>query len=114
MKTKLLLGLALVLSLLAALHHYNLWPFHPRVRIISAGNHCGNNLRHIEAAKEQWALERHKTTNDTPTWNDFIGHYIKLMPVCQNGGTYTIGRVGELPTCSLSNSVIPPHIIDKR
>ena len=114
MKPKLILYLALVLSLLAALHYYNVWPFQQRVRIISAGNHCGNNLRQIDAAKEQWALEQHKTTNDTPTWKDLIGHYMKAMPVCQNGGIYTIGRVGELPTCSLSNSVIPPHIIDKR
>ena len=114
MKPKLILGLALVLSLLAALHYYKVWPFVQPVRVTYSGNKCINNLEEINWAKDQWASEQHKTTNDTPTWNDLIGHYMKAMPVCQNGGTYTIGRVGELPTCSKGNSAIPPHIIYKR
>src|SRR5215471_2882162 len=62
---------------------------------------CINNLRQICMAKEQWAKESHKTTNDAPTWDDLRG-YLKPKPwKCPNGGTYTIGRIGELPICSI-------------
>lgn len=49
-----------------------------------------------------WALDNHKTTNDIPTWSDLIGKdgYIREMPTCPEGGTYTIGRVGGRPKCS--------------
>jgi 4-amino-4-deoxy-L-arabinose transferase-like glycosyltransferase len=29
---------------------------------------CINTLRQIDGAKQQWALENHKTTNDVPLW----------------------------------------------
>ena len=62
---------------------------------------CINNLRQLHAAKQMWAEEHHMTTNDTPTWDD-LRVYLKISPwKCPNGGTYTIGRVGELPTCSI-------------
>ena len=63
---------------------------------------CINNLRQIEMAKHQWAGEHHVTTNDTPSWND-LQDYLKPQPwKCPNGGTYNIGRIGELPTCSIA------------
>jgi hypothetical protein len=31
---------------------------------------CVGRLIQINAAKEEWALEHNKTTNDIPTWND--------------------------------------------
>src|SRR5208283_1364436 len=37
-------------------------------------NACINNLRQIDAAKQQWALENKKTTTDTPTREDLITH----------------------------------------
>ena len=43
-----------------------------RVRTTPARNACVNNLRQIYGAKEQWALENKKTTNDTPNWNDMF------------------------------------------
>src|SRR5271155_1445996 len=72
----------------------------------SAMNPCVNNLRVIDAAKNQWALQYDKTTNDTPTWNDLLPFVSRSgttngIPVCPAGGTYTIGRVGVPPTCSI-------------
>jgi len=61
---------------------------------------CINNLRQIEGAKEQWALEQHKLTNDTPTWEDVLA-YLRSHPECPDGGTYRIGRVDEPPSCSI-------------
>jgi len=65
-----------------------------------ASNACVNNLRQIIAAKEQWAQEQHKNTNDVPAWDD-LKSYVPQRPVCPGGGTYTLGRVNEPPTCSL-------------
>jgi hypothetical protein len=74
-------------------------------------NACINNLRLIDAAKQQWALEYKKQTTDTPTMDDlrpYIGRGPNgELPVCPDGGTYTIGTVGEKPTCSNPAHVLP-------
>jgi uncharacterized phage infection (PIP) family protein YhgE len=74
-------------------------------------NACVNNLRLIDAAKQQWALENKKGANDTPTWDDlrpYIGHGPQgELPECPDGGVYTIGAVGEKPTCSNPKHVLP-------
>ncbi len=61
---------------------------------------CINNLRQIEGAKHQWALEHHKPTNDTPTWEE-LAPYLKTGLSCPEGGAYRIGRVDQLTSCSL-------------
>jgi len=73
-------------------------------------NQCIANLRLIYAAKQAWALEKNKTDTDTPTEQDLLP-YIKggVFPVCPSGGTYTIGPVGQLPTCSIPGHVLPPQ-----
>src|SRR5262249_51943413 len=65
---------------------------------------CFNNLTEIDCAEQQWALERHKTTNDTPTWKDVEGVLRSTKFVCPSGGTYSLARIGEPPTCS-----VPQH-----
>ncbi len=69
-----------------------------------AANACVNNLRQIEGAKQQWAIEYRKTTNDTPSWDDIRPYFGSLtnsaLLKCQHGGTYTIGKVGEDPKCT--------------
>ena len=67
----------------------------------AASESCVSKLRQIDGAKEYWAEQNHKATNDAPTWED-LRSYMKSVPlVCPNGGTYTLGRVDELPTCSI-------------
>ena len=70
-----------------------------------ADESCLTKLGQIEAAKNRcWALEQGKTTNDAPTWEDLRPYFKYPTPfTCPNGGTYTLGRVGELPTCSIAN-----------
>jgi hypothetical protein len=72
-----------------------------KARATSQQNACINNLRMLDAAKNQWALEKSKTTGDVPTKEDLMP-YLNKWPVCPAGGTYTIGAVGERPTCSLN------------
>jgi chromosome segregation ATPase len=72
-------------------------------------NACINNLRLIDAAKTQWALEKNKADKDVPTAQDLLP-YLKdgVFPVCPSGGVYTINAVGEIPACSISGHVLPP------
>jgi hypothetical protein len=69
---------------------------------------CINNLRQIDAAKNQWALDNNKTAGAIPTEQDLLP-YIKdqVFPVCPSGGTYTIGTFGVDPTCSVPGHAIP-------
>jgi hypothetical protein len=83
---------------------------------VRSSNACVNNLRQIEAAKAEWALENGKT-NGVVTESD-IKPYIKLdskgnFQKCPQGGTYTIGRLGEDPKCSVGISDWPnSHILN--
>jgi hypothetical protein len=74
-------------------------------------NACINNLRLIDSAKQQWALEARKTNTDTPTEDDlrpYLGRGAKgEMPSCPDGGAYTFGAVGEKPTCSVQGHALP-------
>ncbi|HEY3863181.1 MAG TPA: hypothetical protein VGO59_14965 [Verrucomicrobiae bacterium] len=82
-----------------------------KARATSQQNVCINNLRMIDAAKQQWALEKHKQQSDTPTMEDllpYLGHGDNAKaPVCPAGGVYTTGSVGEKPTCSIAGHVLP-------
>jgi hypothetical protein len=86
-----------------------------RARNTSASNACINNLRQLDGIKQQWALENHKTTNDIPTW-ETIRLYLpqweqegrRIGPLCPQGGTYSLGRVGDRPTCSIGG---PDHTL---
>ena len=74
-------------------------------------NACINNLRQIDAAKNEWALEKRKAAGTSVAEAD-IKPYIKLdangnLPRCPAGGTYTIGKVGEKPTCSIPGHELP-------
>jgi hypothetical protein len=76
---------------------------------------CINNLRQIDAAKNEWALENRKTNGDVCTEGDIkplIHPSANGKPLkCPSGGKYTIGKVGEPPTCSLGTNVNPPHVL---
>ena len=68
-------------------------------------NHCRDNLYQIQAYKEMWANESAKTKTDVPSWRDiqpfFPAHWSNGIPICPEGGRYSINRVGETPTCSI-------------
>ncbi len=69
---------------------------------------CINNLRQIDGAKQQWALENKKNAEDIPTATD-IAAYLKgnALPTCPAGGGYTLNAVGAEATCSIPGHVLP-------
>jgi prepilin-type N-terminal cleavage/methylation domain-containing protein len=71
-----------------------------RARTTSQKNACINNLRQIDGAKQQWALEANQTGSAACTGRGTTG----TMPICPAGGTYTIGNIATIPSCSLSAS----------
>jgi prepilin-type N-terminal cleavage/methylation domain-containing protein len=91
-------------------------PSYVRARADSQANACINNLRQIDSAANEWALEQKATTGQSITYPDNIIPYIKLntagsIPPCPAGGTYNDTTIGTNPTCSLSSTVSPNHIL---
>jgi hypothetical protein len=82
-------------------------------------NTCINNLRIIDGAKGQWAMEHHKENTDTPAASDiqpYMGHGPTIeMPSCPNdprhtfATSYSINNVGSVPICKIypTNHILP-------
>lgn len=77
-------------------------PSFMKARTMSHGNACINNLRQIEAAKEQWALANKIATGDAVVESGIV-EYIKggKLPRCPQGGKYTLNAIGENVQCSI-------------
>ena len=76
----------------------------------SRHNTCINHLRIIDAAKEQWAMANNKDNGAYCDWDnvvEYMGSKNKRS-VCPSGGTYTIGKIGEDPSCSVHGKVSSP------
>jgi hypothetical protein len=71
-------------------------------------NACIANLKQIDAAKLQWALENNKTDDAIPTAQDLLPYFKDgVYPVCPSGGAYTINAVALAPTCSIPGHALP-------
>jgi prepilin-type N-terminal cleavage/methylation domain-containing protein len=91
-----------------------------KARTTSQQNACINNLRLVDAAKQQWALEQRKQTTDTPAASGtdlqpYLGRGATgELPTCpvdpQNTfpTSYTVNNVGTSPTCNIVPSA---HIL---
>ena len=77
-----------------------------KARSTSQQNACINNLRQLDAAKQEWALEKGKKDGDVPAMDD-LKPYLGKIPSCPAGGAYTINAVGQPPECSLPNHKLP-------
>jgi prepilin-type N-terminal cleavage/methylation domain-containing protein len=76
-----------------------------RARETSRAKSCAGNLRQIETAKEQWAMDNKKGATDTPALaTDLVPNYIKTAPACPSAGTYTPGDMSTRPTCSIGGT----------
>lgn len=76
-----------------------------RARATSQKNACINNLRQIDGAVQQWALENKQAPDAGVTYTD-IKDYLKREVVCPSGGTtfdnsYTLDTVADAPVCKL-------------
>ena len=80
-----------------------------RARQTAQMNACISNLRLIDAAKGQWALETHKQNSDTPLGSDiqpYLGHEAAgSLPSCPVDSSQTFAtsyspqNVGTKPVC---------------
>ena len=72
----------------------------------ASGKSCNENLAKIGGGKGQLALEKNLEKGSEVKWEDLVaapdgtGGYLKKTPVCPKGGTYTLGKIGEDPTCT--------------
>src|SRR5436309_2079039 len=85
-----------------------------KARTTSQMNACINNLRQVDGAIQQWALENKKDAAATVAYTDISG-YLKNSVICPSGGTtfgnsYTIKDVATKPVCQKDNvnHILPP------
>lgn len=79
-----------------------------KARTTAQKNACMANLRILDGATQQWALENKKRSTDKVNVEQ-ISKYLKgdKIPACPAGGTYTFGRVKDQPKCSIPGHEIP-------
>jgi len=66
---------------------------------------CIGNLKQIDSAKEQWAMDAKASSGAAVQWSDIVPTYMRSAatgPVCPGGGSYTVNPIGTDPTCSLA------------
>src|SRR5262249_49091096 len=78
-------------------------PNFTKARGTAMKNACIQNMRQIDGAIQQWALDLKKDAGQPVTYND-IKSYLKNDVSCPSGGTtfedsYTITTVDASPTC---------------
>ena len=83
-----------------------------KARTTSQMNACINNLRQVDGAIQQWALENKKDSGATVAFTDISG-YLKNAVICPSGGTtfansYTITDVATKPVCK---KVAATHVL---
>lgn len=82
-----------------------------RSRASSQKGTCISNLKHIDAAKEEWAMDTGAPQGAAVQMSDIAGTYLagpNTGPVCPGGGTYTTHQVGTDPTCNAAGAHVLP------
>jgi prepilin-type N-terminal cleavage/methylation domain-containing protein len=79
-----------------------------RARTQSQKNACINNLRQIDGAVQQWALENKQIASATVGSGDVLP-YLKSATICPSGGTtfadsYTLATAADKPSCKQVSS----------
>jgi hypothetical protein len=68
---------------------------------------CIKNLEMIDAAKRQLAEKNGLQEGDRITMDDLAPFFPDGIPVCPDGGQYTVNRIGDPPVCSISGHSFP-------
>ena len=76
-------------------------------------NACIANLKQIQGAVEQWALEQKKAPTANVTITDISGNATNFLKgainsaiSCPAGGTYAVTTVAANPTCTIAGHTI--------
>ena len=76
-----------------------------KARQTAQKNACINNLRQIDGAKEQWALETNASTGAVV--DTAVDEFIKGgRPICPASGVYTYGDLAANPLCDVALHVL--------
>jgi prepilin-type N-terminal cleavage/methylation domain-containing protein len=85
-----------------------------RARTTAQQNACINNLRQVDGAKQQWALENKAASTATPALTDiqpYLGRGTAgTQPTCPADATktfassYTMGDLQTAPVCKISST----------
>jgi len=87
-----------------------------KAREQSRAKSCSANLKQIDAAKQQWAMDNkiNNTSTSVPTLDTaastgLIGPtlYLKSTPACPSSGSYSVGTINTDPTCDQSSTAYP-------
>ena len=77
-----------------------------KARTTAQQNACINNLRQIDGAVQQWALEKGKGEEASVTIEDVLP-YLRNRVACPSGGSdatantsYILSKVSAVPTCN--------------
>jgi prepilin-type N-terminal cleavage/methylation domain-containing protein len=78
-------------------------PSFVKARNTSQQNACINNLRIVDAGKEQYAMAARLTDGNTIN-TDSVNEYVKggTTPICPGGGTYAYENIGSQPECTIT------------
>jgi prepilin-type N-terminal cleavage/methylation domain-containing protein len=76
-----------------------------RSRQRSQATVCINNLRQIDSAKQQWAIEMGKGGSALPDQSDIAPFFPRnnLPTNCPAEGVYDINQISNPPACTLTN-----------
>ena len=88
-----------------------------RARESARAKACIDNLKQIDSAKEQYAMDAKIATGVAVSdFTNLVGatNYIKATPLCPSNGTYTINAIGTAPVCSVganTGATYAPHAL---
>ena len=92
-----------IIGLLAAIAVPNFM----RARTTAQKNACIANLKQIESAVQQWALENKKAAGTTLATTD-VAPYLKgnVMPTCPASGDYAVSTIDANPNCTIAGHTL--------
>lgn len=73
-------------------------------REVAQYNVCFENLKQLEAAKQVFGMESGKKNGDVVLESNIVGAnlYMRKLPECPGGGTYSIEAIGDNATCTIA------------
>jgi chromosome segregation ATPase len=73
-------------------------------------NRCIANLRQMDLAKQEWALDKNKSQDAIPIERELRAYFKGgIFPTCPAGGIYLINSVSEFPVCSIPGHDLVPR-----
>ena len=85
-----------------------------KARESSRTKSCIANLKQIDSAKEQYAMDNRLNNGGSVAMTDLVNGaagYIKSTPSCPSGGTYSVNTIGTNPDCSIGGTGATAHTL---